>query len=44
MQIGNLTIDALAVGALAGFGSLLIVIAGITIWIIRQAGKAPGEK
>lgn len=44
MQIGNLTIDTLAVGALAGFGLLLLVVASITIWILRQAGKAPGEK
>ena len=44
MQIGNLTIDPLAVGALAGFGALLVVMTGITIWLLRQMGKAAGEK
>jgi len=40
----NLTIDPLAVAALVGFGTLLVVTAGITIWILRQSGKSAGEK
>lgn len=44
MQIGNLTIDPLAVGALAGFGALVLVMIGITAWLLRQMGKAAGEK
>jgi len=42
--MSNLTVDPLAIAALAGFGTLLLVMAGITIWILRQAGKKPGEK
>ncbi|WP_300998195.1 hypothetical protein [Hyphomonas sp.] len=44
MQIGNLTIDPLAVAALAGFGTLVLVMTGITVWLLRQMGKAAGEK
>ncbi|HRJ00536.1 MAG TPA: hypothetical protein PKV67_07135 [Hyphomonas sp.] len=44
MQIGNLTVDPLAVAALAGFGFLLVVMLSITLWILRQAGKSAGEK
>lgn len=44
MQIGNLTVDPLAVAALAGFGFLLVVMLSITVWILRQAGKSAGEK
>lgn len=43
MQIGNLTIDPLAVGALAGFGSLLVIMIILIVWIWRKAGKGPGE-
>ena len=43
MQIGNLTIDPLAVGALVGFGSLLVIMFILIIWIWRKAGKGPGE-
>lgn len=42
--MGNLTIDSLAIAALAGFGSLLIVMVGITLWLVRQSGKSSGEK
>ncbi|MDP1555450.1 MAG: hypothetical protein Q8S09_07695 [Hyphomonas sp.] len=42
--MGNLTIDPLAIAALVGFGTLLIVMAGITFWILRQSGKSSGEK
>ena len=44
MQIAGLTIDSLAVAALVGFGSLLLVMGGITIWLLRQMGKSAGEK
>ncbi|WP_255563913.1 hypothetical protein [Hyphomonas sediminis] len=44
MQIGPLTIDPLAVGALVGFGALVLVMSGITIWLLRQMAKRPGEK
>ncbi len=44
MQIGNLTIDPLAVAGLAGVGALVLVMTGITVWIVRQMGKAAGEK
>jgi hypothetical protein len=40
----NLTVDTLAIAALVGFGSLLVVTAGITIWLLRQMGKSAGEK
>ena len=42
--MGNLTVDPLAIAALVGFGSLLLISGGITLWLIKQAGKAPGEK
>ncbi len=42
--MANLTIDPLAIAALVGFGTLLIVMASITIWILRQSGKSSGEK
>lgn len=42
--MANLTIDPLAIAALVGFGTLLIVMTSITIWILRQSGKASGEK
>lgn len=44
MQIGNLTIDPLAVAGLVGVGALVLVMTGITVWIVRQMGKAAGEK
>ena len=40
----NLTVDTLAIAALVGFGSLLVVMAGITTWLLRQMGKSAGEK
>ncbi|MEQ9506636.1 MAG: hypothetical protein RLO80_10235 [Hyphomonas sp.] len=42
--MNNLTVDPLAIAALVGFGSLLVVMLGITVWIVRQAGKSSGEK
>lgn len=42
--MGNLYVDPLAIAALVGFGSLLLISVGITVWLIKQAGKAPGEK
>lgn len=44
MQVAGLTVDPLAVAALAGFGTLLVVMITITVWIVRQAGKSAGEK
>ncbi|MEE2877394.1 MAG: hypothetical protein VX593_00190 [Pseudomonadota bacterium] len=43
MDIGKLSIDALAVGALAGFGALVLITLGLVFWFIRQSGKKPGE-
>ena len=43
-MVGNLTVDGLAIAALVGLGILLVVIASITIWFVRQAAKKPGEK
>ena len=43
MDIGKLSIDPLAVMALAGFGALVAITIGITVWFIRQSGKGPGE-
>ena len=42
--MGNLVIDPLAIAALVGFGCLLLISAGLIIWVWRQAGKAAGEK
>mgnify|MGYP003117442807 CR=1 FL=1 len=41
--MGNLVLDPLAIGALGGFGALVLISLGITIWFIRQAMKKPGE-
>lgn len=41
--MGKLTVDPLAIAALAGFGSLVAIVLGITIWFIRQSTKEPGE-
>lgn len=43
MEIGKLTIDPLAIGALVGFGSLLLIMFGLAIFIWMKAGKKPGE-
>ncbi|WP_291200037.1 hypothetical protein [Hyphomonas sp.] len=42
--MGSLTIDPLAIAALVGFGTLLVVVSGITIWLVVQATKSAGEK
>ena len=42
--MGNLTVDPLALAALAGFAVLILLFAGLTVWFLRQAGKAPGER
>lgn len=41
--MGNLTVDPLAIAALVGFGALMLIGVGITVWIIRQSAKKPGE-
>ena len=41
--MGKLTVDPLAIAALAGFGALVAIVLGITIWFIRQSTKKPGE-
>ncbi|MCA8900967.1 MAG: hypothetical protein KDA53_06910 [Hyphomonas sp.] len=41
--MGNLHFDALAIGALVGFGSLLVIMAGITIWVVRKAYSTPSS-
>ncbi|MEZ5997080.1 MAG: hypothetical protein R3B98_00095 [Hyphomonas sp.] len=35
--MGNLHFDALAIGALVGFGSLILIMVGITAWVVRKA-------
>jgi len=42
--MGSLTVDALAIAALVGFGTLMVVVAGITIWLVVKATKSAGEK
>nr|WP_321359784.1 hypothetical protein [uncultured Hyphomonas sp.] len=39
--MGNLTVDNLAIYALIGFGSLIVIMAGITTWVVRKAFSAP---
>lgn len=41
--MGNLVVDPLAIAALVGFGTLIMVGVGLTVWLIRKAGKAEGE-
>lgn len=42
--MGNLTVDPLALAALGGFGTLILIFGGLTYWFMKQAGKASGEK
>lgn len=42
--MGNLIIDPLAIAALVGFGSLILISVGIFAWLWRKAGKAAGER
>ena len=37
--MGKLTVDPLAIAALTGFGALVAIVLGITIWFIRQSTK-----
>ncbi|MEZ5946772.1 MAG: hypothetical protein R3C13_03635 [Hyphomonas sp.] len=39
--MGNLHFDALAIGALVGFGSLILIMVGITAWVVQKAMTAP---
>jgi len=41
MGSGHLTVDALAIGGLVGFGALILIMAGITTWIVRKAMTPP---
>lgn len=43
MDIGKLSIDALAVMALIGFTSLVGITLGLFFWLWHKAGKKPGE-
>ena len=43
MQFGNLHIDPLAVAALIGFGSLILIMLILTVWFLWKASKGPGE-
>lgn len=43
MEIGKLFIDPLAIAALVGFGTLVLIMLGIFIWLWRKAGKDAGE-
>jgi hypothetical protein len=42
-MMGNLHVDPLAIAALVGFGSLIMIGVGLTVWLVRMAGKAPGD-
>jgi hypothetical protein len=42
--MGSLTVDALAIAALVGFGTLMVVVAGIPIWLVVKATKSAREK
>jgi hypothetical protein len=44
MTMNNLSVDPLAVDGAVGFAVLILVMAGITIWVVRQSGKSSGEK
>ena len=44
MMHQHLTYDPLAIAGAAGFAFLILVMAGITIWVVRQSGKSSGEK
>lgn len=35
--MGKLSVDALAIGGLVGFGALVLIMVGITTWIVRKA-------
>ena len=39
----KLSVDPLAIAALVGFGSLVLIGVGLTVWISRQSAKKPGE-
>lgn len=41
--MGNLHVDALAIGALVGFGSLIVIMTGITVWVVRKAYSTPSS-
>lgn len=42
--MGGLYVDPLAIAALAGFGSLLAISIGLTVWLAMKATKQAGEK
>lgn len=42
--MGNLHVDPLAIAALIGFGTLLLISAGLVGFLIVKAGKSAGEK
>ena len=42
--MGNLTVDPLAIAALIGFGSLVLISVGLAAWLWKQSGKSAGEK
>ena len=44
MYVGKLFIDPLAIAALVGFGTLILITLGLTIWLIRKSGKSAGER
>ena len=41
--MGKLVFDPLAIAALCGFGALIAITVGITVWVIRQSTKKRGE-
>ncbi len=42
--MGNLIVDPLAIAALVGFATLVLISVGIFVWLMHKAGKAPGER
>jgi len=42
--MGNLSVDPLAIAALVGFGTLIGICVGISIWVYKKSGKPAGEQ
>lgn len=42
--MGRLTVDPLAIAALVGFGSLIVVCIGLVAFVMIKAGKQAGDK
>ena len=42
--MGNLSVDGLAIAALVGFSTLLLIGVGLTAWLFKQSGKSVGDR